>query len=712
MKPSYLLATLVALCAALPAAGADPKPATKAAPAKKPAAKVAEGAGPKPDAKGMVPLDLARGKAATASSAQGENVAAHATDGDLATRWCAGRRQGPQWLQVDLGKAEALTGCLIVWEKDDAAYSFKVEGSADGKAWSLLADRTKAPAKKQIEEVKFDKAAGDKPARYVRLTVEGTSAGAWACAYEFEVFGNQTVLASAQAASVKKAAGKTVKPGPGQAPFDPAKALAASKPPPGYDLTLFAGPPDVNYPTCVTVTPNGQVFVGIDEQGSLGKDPGRGRVVKCIDTDGDGKADKFVTFAKMDHPRGLVYDAGKLYVLHPPFLSVYTDPGGDAEAGKSEVLITGISTEEHVKARGADHTTNGIRMGIDGWIYIAMGDYGCKAVGKDGVPFQFHGGGILRVRPDGTGLEAYSRYTRNIYDVAIDPFMNVFTRDNTNDGDKWNDRLAYDVPTGNYGYPSLFLHFPGEFIDCLNDYGGGSPCGSLFTDEPNAGELGHALLTCEWGRSAIFRHPLTPQGAGYKTPTPEEKVMDVPRATDIDVDARGRFFITSWANGGFAYSGPNVGYMLRLTPKAAAADVPDFTKITPDQLVELVGSTSGVLRQAAQRELLKRGDSLQRPAVAAALQKIAASDKPLAGRVAAIFTLKQWLGSGADAALTELAKKDDLREFALRALADVKGATGVSAAPFVAALKDPNPRCACKPPGASAGSVGRRTRPP
>ena len=46
--------------------------------------------------------------------------------------------------------------------------------------------------------------------------------------------------------------------------------------------------------------------------------------------------------------------------------------------------------------------------------------------------------------------------------------MNVFTRDNTNDGDAWNDRLAYIVPTGYYGYPSRFMHFPGEFIDCLD----------------------------------------------------------------------------------------------------------------------------------------------------------------------------------------------------------------------------------------------------
>ena len=141
-----------------------------------------------------------------------------------------------------------------------------------------------------------------------------------------------------------------------------------------------------------------------------------------------------------------------------------------------KILVTGISNEKLVASRGADHTTNGIRLGIDGWIYIATGDFGCvKATGlKDHTELQFHYGGVLRIRPDGTGLEVYCYGTRNIYDVAIDPLANVFTRDNTNDGDDWNDRLAYDVPTGYYGYPSRFMHFPGEFIDCLADFGGGA----------------------------------------------------------------------------------------------------------------------------------------------------------------------------------------------------------------------------------------------
>ncbi len=100
-------------------------------------------AGPKADANGMVPLDLARGKVATASSNQGEgHLPGMAVDGDGETRWCADHGTFPQWWQVDLGKPQDLTGCLIAWEQPSAVYQYKVEGSADGKSWRMLADRT------------------------------------------------------------------------------------------------------------------------------------------------------------------------------------------------------------------------------------------------------------------------------------------------------------------------------------------------------------------------------------------------------------------------------------------------------------------------------------------------------------------------------------------------------------------------------------------
>ena len=90
----------------------------------------------------------------------------------------------------------------------------------------------------------------------------------------------------------------------------------------------------MNYPVCIAAAVTGEVFVGVDEQGSLGKKPGGGRVLRCIDTDGEGEADKINVFAKMDHPRGLFYDHGSLWVLHPLFLTVYHDTDLDGVADR------------------------------------------------------------------------------------------------------------------------------------------------------------------------------------------------------------------------------------------------------------------------------------------------------------------------------------------------------------------------------------------
>src|SRR5215204_4846267 len=123
------------------------------------------------------------------------------------------------------------------------------------------------------------------------------------------------------------------------------KLLKGVTTPAGFDLTVFAQPPDVNYPTCLTATPRGELFVGIDDQGSLGKDQDRGRVVRCVDTDNDGIADEIKTFVKLDHPRGLIWDDADqaLYVLHPPFLTRHVDTDNDGVADRSDTLVTGLT---------------------------------------------------------------------------------------------------------------------------------------------------------------------------------------------------------------------------------------------------------------------------------------------------------------------------------------------------------------------------------
>ncbi len=463
---------------------------------------------------------------------------------------------------------------------------------------------------------------------------------------------------------------------------------AAVKPPAGFTLTAFATPPVVNYPTCVTATHDGVVFVCVDRNGSLQADAGMGYVVRLVDTDQNGQADQYTVFATMESPRGAVFDGETLYVSHPPFITAFRDTDDDGISDERRTLVRGLGFG--LDFRGADHTTNGLEMGIDGWLYVAVGDYGAvKAVGTDGREIQMRGGGNVRVRPDGTELEIYTRGTRNDYDLAIDPYMNLFARGNTNDGGGFDIRLYHFVAGATFGYPALFRNFSDEVAPPIADYGTGSGTGMLFVhDEGLPAPYGNALYSVDWGRNAIFRHPLKANGATFSVE--QEEFLTVPRPNDMAIDGHSRLYVASWAGGQFRYAGENVGFIARLThDKAPRAEPVNLTTATDARLVELVGSNNLVRSRAAQAALVRRGRSPERVAL---LEGRAASGA-LAGRVAALFTLKQLAGTDATASLVRLAADPAVRAFALRALADRRGETStVPTSLFIQALGDPDPR--------------------
>ncbi|MGC4015414.1 MAG: hypothetical protein QM755_12990 [Luteolibacter sp.] len=343
-------------------------------------------------------------------------------------------------------------------------------------------------------------------------------------------------------------------------------APAAMAVPEGFTVRDFAGPPQVMYPTAASAAANGDVYISSDKNGSLGHKPDFGKIVRATDTDGDGKADQFQDFVpSVDSPRGGHFVNGTLYLIHPPYLDSYRDTNGDGVADEHKQLVKGFGWGiEH--PRGADHTTNGVRMGIDGWLYVAVGDFGMPdAVGADGKHLILNGGGVVRVRPDGSEMEPYAVMTRNICDIAISPYLDMFSRDNTNDGKGWNTRFHHFTELGDHGYPRLYQKFADEAIKPMADYGGGSGTGALYLHEPGfPKDFGDSVYSCDWTVGAIYRHPMKPFEASFvllpgKDGKPQEEFEKYPHAIDIDVDGFSRLYMVDWRNGGFSYSKDNVG---------------------------------------------------------------------------------------------------------------------------------------------------------
>jgi putative heme-binding domain-containing protein len=448
------------------------------------------------------------------------------------------------------------------------------------------------------------------------------------------------------------------------------------------------------------VAASGAVYVGVDQIGSLGKGGGKGRIIRLVDSDHDGVMDSHTVFAVVDNPRGIIPMGNKLYVLHSKwgegkiyegaFITVFTDADNDGVAdGPGIPIVREISSRKFNQSRGVDHTTNGIRMGIDGWIYIAIGDFGFNdAIGRDGRKLTCYGGGVVRVRPDGSEMEMYVHGLRNIYDVAIDPRMNMFTRGNTNDGGGWNIRFIHEIQTGEYGYPVLFKRFTNEIIPALVDVGGGSGTGSMYFSEPGwPARYTNVPMMCDWGRQQLFIHRVTPDGASFTQE--EEKFITCKKISDVDCDASGQLYMGSFNSG---YTGGSGGFVARVVPKDwTYKAIPDLQKASPVELAALHASPSAKLRLAAQQALLENSKGKE---AAKRLYTLAADKSVLHdSRIAAVFTLKQLVGSESHKALLELSQDASIREHALRAITDrTSQLDGVSPDAFVAALNDDNPR--------------------
>lgn len=463
--------------------------------------------------------------------------------------------------------------------------------------------------------------------------------------------------------------------------------------PEGFVIRPFAGPPQIEYATAATASANGDLYISSDKNASLGHEKHFGKIVRATDTNGDGKADQFQDFVPdVNSPRGGHFVDGTLYLIHPPYLSSFRDTDGDGVADEHKVLVKGFGGGiEH--PRGADHTTNAVRMGIDGWLYVSVGDFGmADAVGADGKHMTLHGGGIVRVRPDGSEVEPYALMIRNVYDTAISPYLDLFARDNTNDGKGWNTRLHQFTAFGDHGYPRLYQNFSDETIQPIADYGGGSGTGALYLHEPGfPKDYGDSLFTCDWTTEKVYRHPLTPEGSSFGIK--QEVFQGVPRALDLDVDGFSRLYLVDWRNGSYGYTpGAKVGMIQQIVcPGETPARYTDVTKAAADALPGLLASRSAVQRLDAQQEILKRGAKFVPVDRILALARNA--NQPLYGRVAAIFTYKQLLGAKATPALAKLAGDAALREFALRAMTDRLGELkGVPVQPYLAGLKDPNAR--------------------
>ncbi|HEY2951852.1 MAG TPA: HEAT repeat domain-containing protein, partial [Verrucomicrobiae bacterium] len=334
--------------------------------------------------------------------------------------------------------------------------------------------------------------------------------------------------------------------------------------PPDWKVELIAEAPRILHPSVLCAAPDGRLFVAQDpmDMGNPSDKPSDS--ILCFHP--DGRVTMFAT--NLYAVFGLAYLDGNLYVHHTPKFTVFTDDHGVGR-DPQDLFTTNPDPNDHGYGFN-DHIPGNMRLAMDGYFYMATGDKGIYgAVGKDGSRAELHGGGILRFRPDGTALEVYCTGTRNHLDVAINAEDELFTYDNTDDGNGWWTRVTHMVDGGFYGYPYDYKPRRPYTLWMMADYGGGSPTGTIaYNEDALPAEYHGNLFMCEWGKGELDRFVIERAGATYRIVKREvflKKGSKEFRPVGIDVTPDGLgFYIADWNHGGWKAK-QSAGRVLKVT---------------------------------------------------------------------------------------------------------------------------------------------------
>jgi putative membrane-bound dehydrogenase-like protein len=201
--------------------------------------------------------------------------------------------------------------------------------------------------------------------------------------------------------------------------------------PPGFELKLFASEPDIVKPIAMAWDERGRLWIAetVDYPNDIhpGK-PGRDRIRILEDTDGDGRADKFTTFAdSLNIPTSIVFSNGGIVVSAMPDFLFLKDTTGDDHADIRQKVVGGWGF-------GDTHAgPSNLRYGFDNHIWGAVGYSSHITVEPNGDTTRF-GQAIYRFRP-GTfdSLEHVASFSNNTWGLGFSETNDIFgsTANNT-----------------------------------------------------------------------------------------------------------------------------------------------------------------------------------------------------------------------------------------------------------------------------------------
>ncbi|MCH9022605.1 MAG: hypothetical protein IID32_07550 [Planctomycetes bacterium] len=434
--------------------------------------------------------------------------------------------------------------------------------------------------------------------------------------------------------------------------------------PDGFNVTLFAGEPDVKQPIAIALDDRGRLWVAECYSYPNWSPTGNDRILIFEDTDHDGTFDtKKVFWDKGNYLTGFQLGFGGVWVASCPNLLFIPDKNqDDVPDGPPQVMLDGWSHQ------GVHTVINSLTWGPDGWLYGLNGIDSHSNVGRPGTPDdqrQKINCGVWRYHPTKKTFEVIAHGTTNPWGIDFDQHGQTFITNSVLPhlyhviaGARFKRMHGKDFNPHAYKLMDTtadHLHWAGgSWTDSrggLGDHGiaggGHAHSGAMIYLADNFPEkYRNTFFTCNLHGRRVNNDSLKRKGSGYvATHNPDFLRVHDPWFNGIALKygPDGAVYMTDWTEDGECHGHDahrSSGRVYKITYQNPKPKIVNLAALSDDQLVKLhLHKSEWFVRRA--RRLLQERAILNKPntAVHTALRDILNNDKDLIHKLRALWTL-------------------------------------------------------------------------
>ena len=451
--------------------------------------------------------------------------------------------------------------------------------------------------------------------------------------------------------------------------------------PPGFQVDLIAGEPDLHQPVAFTFDERGRLWVVEAHSYPTKRPEGEGldKIVIFADENGDGDFESRRVFAEgLNLVSGMEVGHGGVWVGAAPQLLFIPDRDRDDRSdGPPEVLLDGFGFQD------THETLNSFLWGPDGWLYGIQGVFNHARIGPPGSSLEKRAelrAGVWRYHPVRHEFEIFAHGGSNPWGLDYDEHGEIFmthcrsywgrgpTTHVIQNGHFWNQANAHYAPSIVANPPREFPGFRKYLLASArygHGAGGAGPRGSdvIYGGHSHVGTMiyygdnwpdeyrGH-LFTHNLGGHQINRQINERLGSGYNTVHAgrDQLFCSDPQyvAVDLQYGPDGAVYMIDWVDLQHCHN-PNTerwdrgnGRIYRLQYADTFRPVKvDLSRRTDLELVELLGHKNHWYGRTARRLLHERAQTSEGVDAEAVdqLRSLARGGESVAQRLGAMWSL-------------------------------------------------------------------------